>query len=53
MKKSKSHSLGLLGGQAAEAPIRVRATNVAESGETRTGEFTWSGTMKLRGVAVR
>ncbi len=33
-------------------PIHRSATNVAGYAEKRTGDYTWSGTMTLRAVAV-
>ena len=42
-----------LSGGEVKVPIQGRATNVAEEGDSRTGEFTWSGTVTVRGVALR
>ncbi len=43
----------LLSGGEVVMPIAGDATNVASAGETRSGHFHWSGSITLRGVAVR
>jgi hypothetical protein len=40
----------LLGTGSVTVPISGTATNVADYGETRSGTFSWSGSVKLRGV---
>jgi hypothetical protein len=42
----------LLTAGSVEVPIRGSATNVAGYRETRSGDYTWSGTMTLRAVPI-